>query len=75
MARIDDLRDLREVVWESIRSADAERRAPLVSQLRGILAELAELGDGGSSERTGLIDFQEALAERKQSAAKSSRRT
>lgn len=70
MARIDDLRDLRELLWLSIREADAEKRAPLVNQMRGVLSELAELGDGAGGERTGLIDFQEALAERKQSAAK-----
>lgn len=73
MARIDDLRDLREILWESVKAADPEKRAPLVNQLRGVLSELADLGDSAGGERTGLIDFQQALAERKQSASKSSR--
>ena len=73
MARIDDLRDLREILWASIKEADPEKRAPLVSQMRGVLAELAELGDNAGVERTGLIDFQEALAGRKQPASKSPR--
>lgn len=65
MARIDDLRVLREITLESIKAADPEKRAPLIGQMRGVLAELADLGDGAGGERTGLIDFQEALAKRK----------
>lgn len=68
MARLEELEDLRVVLWESIRATPEEKRAPLAAQLRGVLSEISELGgDAAPVERNGLVDFQEALAKRKQS--------
>lgn len=70
MSRLEELEDLRVVLWESIRETPFDRRAPLAAQLRGVLTEISELGgDAAPVERNGLVDFQEALARRKQSKA------
>lgn len=76
MSRLDDLRRLYDLTWDSLADAPADKRSPLIGQMRGILAEIAELegSAGGESEETnGLIDFQSALAERRQSTAKGAR--
>ena len=68
MARLEELEDLRVVLWESIKETPHEKRAPLAAQLRGVLSEISELGgDAAPVERNGLVDFQEALAKRRQS--------
>ena len=41
--RVADLEALRDVLWVSIQSVDAEKRAPLAAQFRATLSELAEL--------------------------------
>lgn len=70
MASLDDLERLRDLLWESIEETAPDRRAPLAAQLRGTLSEIVELGgDIAPVERNGLVDFQEALAKRKQSKA------
>ena len=43
MARMDDLVAAREVMWESISEADADKRAPLMSQWRALEATIADL--------------------------------
>lgn len=76
MSRLDDLQRLYDLTWDSLDEAPADKRSPLIGQMRAILAEIAELeGSGGGEveETNGLIDFQSALAERRQSAAKGSR--
>lgn len=45
MARVDDLRHLREVLMESIAEAAADKRAPLVGQLRAVLSEIDGIDD------------------------------
>lgn len=73
MSRLDDLRWLRDVTRESIEVADEEKRAPLIAQMRAVLAELDLLGaDAHDSERSGLVDFQAELAKRRQSASSGS---
>lgn len=71
MSRLDKLRDLEIVTLESIEEAPVDKRSPLIGQYRAILAEIADLdaGSGGEVETNGLIDFQAALAERRQSAS------
>jgi len=65
MARLDDLRDLRELLLDSIREAPADKRAPLAAQLRATLTEIDELDDGSAgAERTGLSEFERRLHER-----------
>ena len=41
--RLSKLHALEDVLWESIGSADPEKRAPLVAQFRAVLAEIAVL--------------------------------
>lgn len=74
MSRIEELKDLKKIVWDSISEAPAEKRGPLVAQYRAILQEIEAGSDPQQGEdRSGLIDFQEALDKRRQSAAKNSR--
>lgn len=43
MARIDDLKSARDVMWESISAADPDKRAPLMNQWRALEATIATL--------------------------------
>lgn len=43
MARIDDLKAARDLMWDSISEADADKRAPLMNQWRALEATIAEL--------------------------------
>lgn len=43
MGRMDDLRAARDLMWESIGEADADKRAPLMNQWRALEASIAEL--------------------------------
>jgi len=43
MARIDDLRAARDLMWDSIEAADAEKRAPLMNQWRALEATISEI--------------------------------
>ena len=43
LSRLDDLRNLREVLIASIDEADPDKRAPLANQLRATLVEIDEL--------------------------------
>lgn len=75
MSRLEKLRSLEQVAQESLLEAPADKRSPIISQLRGILAEIDELesASGGEVETNGLIDFQAALADRQQPASKGPR--
>ncbi len=41
--RLSKLRALESVTFDSINAASEDKRAPLIAQMRGILAEIAEL--------------------------------
>lgn len=43
MARIDDLKAARELMWESIVEAEPDKRAPLMNQWRALEASIAGL--------------------------------
>ena len=43
LSRLDDLRNLREVLIASIDEAEPDKRAPLANQLRATLVEIDEL--------------------------------
>lgn len=47
MARLDDLKDARSVMWDSIQTAAADKRAPLMQQWRALEATIAELESHG----------------------------
>lgn len=72
--RLEKLRELEETTRLSIDEAPVDKRSPLIAQMRGILAEIAELegSEDEAVESNGLISFQAALAER-QSTPKGSR--
>ena len=50
-ARLDKLKLLEKVTFKSITAAAEDKRAPLIAQMRGILAEIAELES--KSEKAG----------------------
>lgn len=39
-SRLNDLNDMRELLWESIRDADAEKRAPLFARLESVIEQI-----------------------------------
>jgi hypothetical protein len=43
VARIDDLNDMRELLWESVKQADPEKRAPLFARLESVVAQIESL--------------------------------
>lgn len=43
MARIDDLKRARDVMWDSVSEADPDKRAPLMNQWRALEATIASL--------------------------------
>lgn len=43
MARIDDLNDMRELLWESVKQADPDKRAPLFARLESVVAQIESL--------------------------------
>lgn len=45
MSRLDDLRNLRALLLESIDEASVDKRAPLAAQLRATLAEIESLDE------------------------------
>lgn len=42
-SRLDDLQDMRELLWESVRSADPDKRAPLFARLESVIAQIDSL--------------------------------
>lgn len=42
-ARLDDLNDLRELLWSSIREADPDKRAPLAARLSDVVEQIEKL--------------------------------
>lgn len=49
-ARLDDLKDMRELLWESVKQADPDKRAPLFARLESVIEQIAELSP---SEKAG----------------------
>lgn len=43
MARIDELKKARDVMWDSLSEADPDKRAPLMNQWRALEATIATL--------------------------------
>lgn len=42
-SRLDDLKRLRTVLWDSLAEAPADKRAPLVARLESVLAQIEAL--------------------------------
>lgn len=51
MSRLDDLKDKRDFMWDSMQLADPDKRAPLMNQWRALDASIAELES--QSKKTG----------------------
>ena len=41
--RLQDLKDLRELLWESLRAADPDKRAPLAARLTDVIEQIEKL--------------------------------
>jgi hypothetical protein len=42
-ARLDDLKDMRDLLWESVRQADPDKRAPLFARLESVIEQIDNL--------------------------------
>lgn len=42
-ARLDDLKAMRELLWESVRAADPDKRAPLFARLESVVSQIESL--------------------------------
>lgn len=69
MSRLDDLKDLREVLIASIDEADADKRAPLANQLRATLVEIEDL-EGAQPMAGGNVSPIEAARARREARLK-----
>ena len=70
MARIDDLRGLRDLLWASLAEADPDKRASLAAQYRGTLAEIDELTKAEGEQRDGIDEIAARRAARGGSTAR-----
>lgn len=68
---------LLDVAKTSLTEAPADKRASLIAQVRGITAEIAELGgyEVAEPEGTGLSEFQRRLADRRAASSSSGKST
>jgi hypothetical protein len=41
--RLEDLTDLRALLWDSLRAADPEKRAPLAARLESVVEQIEKL--------------------------------
>ena len=75
-SRVDNLRELRDLLWESLKDVPANQRAPLAKQYRDTMAEIAELSGAQKKQVAGKkVDPLDELAARRsarRSAAKNS---
>lgn len=46
-SRLDELEQLRGLLWESIREAPADKRAPLAARLESVLEQIESLSPAG----------------------------
>jgi hypothetical protein len=42
-ARLNDLKDMRDLLWESVRQADPDKRAPLFARLESVIEQIDDL--------------------------------
>lgn len=41
--RLEDLNEMRELLWESVKQADPEKRAPLFARLESVVEQIEKL--------------------------------
>lgn len=56
MARLDDLTAARDLMWESIQEAPADKRASLMAQWRALEKDIAELADESTAKAGDPVD-------------------
>lgn len=73
-ARLDDLKDMRDLLWESVRQADPDKRAPLFARLESVIEQIDSLSP---NEKAGdpVDEIAKRRAARGASASTSSPRT
>lgn len=48
-ARLSDLQRMREVLWESVSEAPADKRAPLIARLESVVQQIDQLTSDGKA--------------------------
>ena len=71
--RLDDLQDMRELLWESIRLADPERRAPLFARLESVIQQIEQAAPQAKKAGDPVDEIAERRAARGAGTAKSRR--
>ena len=66
MSRLDDLKDLRRVLLDSIEAVEPDKRAPLANQLRLALREIAELEDAKPADLAVVSPIEQARLAREE---------
>ena len=71
--RLDDLKDMRELLWASIREAEPDKRAPLFARLESVITQIDQLAP---EEKAGdpVDEIAQRRASRGAGSAKSQRR-
>lgn len=41
--RLEDLNDMRDLIWESVKQADPDKRAPLFARLESVIEQIEKL--------------------------------
>lgn len=73
MARIEDLNDMRELLWESVRQADPDKRAPLFARLESVIAQIEAASPPAAKTGDPVDQIAERRAARGAGTAKSKR--
>ena len=56
MSRLDDLREMRLILIDTVDEVEPDRRASVVAELRRVLAEIDELEAAGTGQRGTVLD-------------------
>ena len=56
MSRLDDLREMRLILIDTVDEVEPDRRASVVAELRRVLAEIDQLEAAGTGQRGTVLD-------------------
>ena len=56
MSRLEDLREMRLILIDTVDEVEPDRRASVVAELRRVLAEIDELEAAGTGQRGTVLD-------------------
>lgn len=74
-SRLDDLTAMRELLWESLKQADPDKRAPLFARLESVITQIEALSPAAPQKGDAVDEIAERRAARGAGSAKSRRRT